>query len=160
MLLFFLEPSSLTLGVIGSLFLISLVVRNFWCRYLCPYGALLGLAAVFSPVQVKRKAQNCIDCKKCERICPGAIRITRHQTLRQAECIGCVECVEVCPQKDCLSLEAPAGKRLPIAALPVAVLAVFGLFYATAVFTGHWHTNIPLDELKPLYQATETFAHP
>ena len=74
--------------------------------------------------------------------------------------IGCMECVEVCPQKDCLSLVAPAGKRLPIAIMPVAVVVVFGIFYVTALFTGHWHTTMPPDVLKPLYRAAETFAHP
>ena len=160
MLGFFLQPSSLTLAVIGFLFLISLYIRNFWCRYLCPYGALLGILAVFSPVQVKRKASLCIDCKKCEHVCPAAIRITRNGTLRHAECIGCMECVEVCPQKDCLSMVVPAGKRLPIAVMPVAVLGVFALFYGTAVLTGHWHATVPLDVAKQLYQAAETFAHP
>ena len=160
MLAFFLKPSPPTIAVIGFLVLVSLVVRNLWCRFLCPYGALLGLTAVFSPVRVKRKAHNCIDCKKCERVCPAAIRITRHGTLRHAECVGCMECVEVCPRKDCLSMAVPGGKRLPIAVLPAAVLLVFGLFYATAVFTGHWHTTIAPDAAKPLYRSAETFAHP
>ncbi len=160
MLDFFLQPSSLTLAVIGFLFLISLMIRNFWCRYLCPYGALLGILAVFSPVQVKRRASLCIDCKKCEHVCPAAIRITRNSTLRHAECIGCMECVEVCPQKDCLSMAAPAGKRLPIAVMPVAVLGLFALFYVTALLTGHWHATVPLEVAKQLYQAAETFAHP
>jgi ferredoxin len=160
MLLFFLQPSSLTIAVIGSLCLLSLVVKNFWCRYLCPYGALLGLLAVFSPIQVKRKTSLCIDCKKCEKICPAAIRITRNRTLRHAECIGCMECVEVCPEKGCLSMAGLAGKRLPIAVIPVAVLGIFGLFYISALVTGHWHSTIPPEAAKPLYQAIETFAHP
>jgi len=160
MLDFFLQPSSLTLAVIGFLFLISLMIRNFWCRYLCPYGALLGILAVFSPVRVKRRASLCIDCKKCEHVCPAAIRITRNNTLRHAECIGCMECVEVCPQKDCLSMAVPAGKRLPIAVMPVAVLGLFTLFYVTALLTGHWHATVPLEVAKQLYQAAETFAHP
>ena len=76
MLLFFLAPSGLAAGVLLFLVLVSFFVRNFWCRYLCPYGALLGLLAFMSPVKVKRVAETCIDCQKCEKVCPGS-----HQSL-------------------------------------------------------------------------------
>ena len=160
MLEFFLKPSTLTVGVIAFLFLISFVVRNFWCRYLCPYGALLGLPALISPVQVKRKASRCIDCKKCENICPASIRITAAETLRHPECVGCMECVDICPQENCLSLQYYSKRRIPIRAVPVAVVLLFGLFYVAALATGHWHTTVPLDMMKRLYQSAATFVHP
>ncbi len=55
---------------------LSFIIRNFWCRYLCPYGALLGLLALASPFQVKRDKETCIDCKKCEKTCPASITLT------------------------------------------------------------------------------------
>ena len=157
---FFLEPSSLTIAGMGFLLLISLVIRNFWCRYLCPYGALLGFLAIFSPMQVRRKASLCIDCKKCENICPASIRITRSETLRHPECIGCMECVEVCPQKGCLSFQAPRKKLIPISIVPIAILVLLGLFFVTAMLTGHWRTAMPPDVTKSLYQSAGTFALP
>jgi len=160
MLEFFLQPSSLTLGVIGFLFLISIAVRNFWCRYLCPYGALLGLLAIFSPLQVRRKASRCIDCRKCDKICPAFLKISNASTLRHPECIGCMECIEVCPQKDCLTLETGSWRKLPIHAVPLAVVGLFALFYLAAVLTGNWDTSIPPEMLKRLYQSGSTFAHP
>lgn len=160
MLQFFLQPSDLTIAVIGCLFLISIVIRNFWCRYLCPYGALLGLLAVFSPVQVRRRASQCIDCKKCENICPASIRITGVETVRHAECIGCMECIEACPQENCLSIRTFSKRQLPTYAVPLAVIGIFILFYTAAVLTGHWHTSIPPEMLKRLYQSASTFTHP
>jgi Pyruvate/2-oxoacid:ferredoxin oxidoreductase delta subunit len=160
MLLFSLEPSSLTVAIMGFLLLISLVIRNFWCRCLCAYGALLGFLAIFSPMQVSRKASLCIDCKKCENICPASIRITRSETLRYPECIGCMECVEVCPQKGCLSFQAPRKKLIPISIVPIAILVLLGLFFVTAMLTGHWRTAMPPDVTKSLYQSAGTFAHP
>jgi polyferredoxin len=160
MLQFFLHITPLALAVIGALLLVSLVVRNFWCRYLCPYGALLGLLAVSSPIRVRRNASRCIDCRKCEEICPASLRIAGAETVRQAECIGCMECIGVCPEKNCLTLQIPRKKQIPILAMPLAVIGVFGVFYTVAALTGHWHTAVPPDLLKRLYQSASSFAHP
>lgn len=99
MLHFFLHPSMLAGSIMLFLLLVSFVLKNFWCRYLCPYGGLLGLLALASPLQIKRDPASCIDCKKCENICPSSIRITNRETVRNAECIGCLECLPSVPPK-------------------------------------------------------------
>ncbi len=151
MLSFFLAPSRLAGGILLFLCLASLVIRNFWCRYLCPYGALLGLVARFSPIRVRRDAEQCINCGKCEKVCPGAIKITEKTEVRSNECVGCMECVGVCPRKDCLTLSGPGRVRLPVQVLPLMVLAVFFLFWLVALFSGHWHSVIPPAKLKQFY---------
>jgi polyferredoxin len=160
MLLFFLHPSVLTLQVLGILLLISLVIRNFWCRYLCPYGALLGLGALFSPVQVRRCASLCINCKRCDKICPVSIRVSQNATIRHPECIGCMECVEVCPQKNCLTVAGPGRKQISISAYPVMVVGLFLLVWVIALISGHWQTQVPLEEFRALYPAAASAIHP
>lgn len=160
MLLFFLAPGALSAIIMLFLVLVSFVVRNFWCRYLCPYGALLGLLAFFSPCKVKRDPATCIDCKKCERQCPGAIRIAEKKTVRSAECVGCMECIAVCPQENCLTLAAAADRRLPVQLLPAAVLALFFLFWAGALATGHWQSAVPPETLRSYYKMILSLAHP
>ncbi len=151
MLLFFLNPSGLAAGIMIFLVLISFVIRNFWCRYLCPYGALLGILSFASPMKIKRDMQTCIDCKKCEETCPASIRITRNTTVRSADCIGCGECAAACPVDDCLTLAVPSRSRVPLYLLPTAVLGIFFLFWFFAVATGHWHTAVPPEVMKQLY---------
>ena len=56
MLNFFRDMGLTAAIVIGVLVLLSMLVENFWCRYLCPYGALLGLASLLSPVKIRRDA--------------------------------------------------------------------------------------------------------
>jgi polyferredoxin len=63
--------------VLAVLTLLSLVVQNFWCRYLCPYGALVGLAALASPTRIRREAEPCIDCGKCAKACPALLPVDR-----------------------------------------------------------------------------------
>ena len=160
MLLFFLHPSTLTLQVMAVLFIISLIVRNFWCRYVCPYGALLGLGALFSILQVKRDPSLCINCRECERVCPASIRISQNCTIRHAECVGCAECVEACPERGCLVLKAPFKRRIPLYAFAASVVGLFVLSWLIALHTGHWHTEVPLEDFKRLYPAAAAATHP
>lgn len=160
MLLFFLQPSRLTLQVMAILVLISLVVRNFWCRYLCPYGALLGLLGLVSPAQIKRKEALCVDCKHCDKACPASVLVSRKKTVRDAECIGCMECVEACPQKGCLRLSIPKVKKTSIYVLPAAVLVVFFLAWAIALFSGHWYTSVSPQTARQIYPLSATLMHP
>ena len=152
MLLFFLHPSAVAIGFLVFLFTISFLLRNFWCRYLCPYGGILGLLAMLSPFQVQRESSTCIDCKKCEQACPAGIVITKKKTLRDAECIGCLECVASCPVPECLTLRFFSRGRITVFWLPVAIIAVFMAFYLAARFSEHWQSAIPIDLFKKMYR--------
>jgi polyferredoxin len=160
MLLFFLEPSSLVVKVMIFLIVTSLALRNFWCRYLCPYGALLGLLSLFSPFKIRREEEQCVNCRKCDKVCPASIKISQKGTVRNAECIGCMECVEVCPQEGCLTLSVLKAKKTPTYFLPAAVLMIFFFFWAVAVLTGHWHTSISPAAARQIYPLSSSLAHP
>lgn len=162
MLFFFLKPSDLSLWILLFLVTASFFSRNFWCRYFCPYGALLGILAFFSPLQVRRKEENCIDCKKCDQTCPGAIRVSQKATVRSPECVGCGECVSTCPAKDCLTLSAPGRRRIRLLALPALILGIFFLFYLWAILSGHWHSEISPETMKQIYSSIKLneLAHP
>ena len=70
---------------------------RFWCRYICPLGALLGAAAKFIPGGVVRNISTCTDCGLCNRDCIGAC--SPHSQTRMAECFVCWNCIEDCPEK-------------------------------------------------------------
>ena len=72
MWLFFAHPSRLTVTVVGVLVVGSVFVRDLWCRYLCPYGALLGVLGRLAPLKVTRDDSLCTGCQGCTRACPAA----------------------------------------------------------------------------------------
>ncbi len=127
----------------------STVSRIPWCRYLCPYGALLGIFSRFSPVRITRNATRCTGCGQCARRCPAAIPVDRLAVVRNAECTACLACTAACPVRDTLHLQAGRRRLRP---RHVAVL-VLGLFFGTlavAMQTGHWHTSIPAEEYRSI----------
>jgi polyferredoxin len=98
--------------VIAVLVITSVFIQNFWCRYLCPYGALMGLASMASPLRIRRDPDLCIDCAKCAKACPSALPVDRLVTIRSAECTACLQCVADCPAAGALFLAGPR-KRVP-----------------------------------------------
>jgi polyferredoxin len=152
MLDFFLHPSGMALAVLSALILLSIAVRNFWCRYLCPYGALLGLFAWFGPVRVHRDKDACVHCGKCSASCPSGILVEKKEAVLTPECIGCGQCVGACPVNGCLGFRA-LGMRIPWQT--VAVGAVLALLAARvwAGYAGGWDNPLPPEMLRRVYQA-------
>ncbi len=153
MLLFFLHPSVLALCILGLLAVLSITMRNVWCRWLCPYGALLGLLAWAGPTAVHRESKTCISCKKCQKVCPSAIPVYRKETVRTPECIGCTRCVDVCPQPNTLDVRF-IGRRVPWAAIGTSVVLLFLVAWIAALSTNNWDSKMPPSMLKTQYAKT------
>ncbi len=85
------------IALLALLLLLSRMQPRFWCRHLCPLGALLALAGHWAPYR-RRVGQACNGCDDCTRKCPtGAIHPGGAATDRH-ECIVCLTCVRVCPE--------------------------------------------------------------
>jgi len=141
MLEFFTHISPTASGVILVLAVLSLVIPNFWCRYLCPYGALLGVLSFLSLGKIKRNRRNCIDCKECETVCPGRIQITRKADINCAECSACLRCVDVCPRKDAIGFSLFPGFPMPKGRVALVLVVLFATGIITAKFTGYWQND-------------------
>jgi polyferredoxin len=79
----------------------GLLVPRFWCRYLCPQSALLGLLQRISLFKIHRNPSTCIDCGRCNRVCPTRLPVATSQAVK-GNCIGCLECLEAYPVEDTL----------------------------------------------------------
>ncbi len=149
MLLFFMNISEFALWTIGVLVLLSVVIKNFWCRYLCPYGALLGFLSMFSPIKITRNAETCIDCEECTIACPNAIKVHSAKKVISDECTACALCISACPLEDTLALKTSTrSKPIPVWKFGVAVILVFVLGTSLANVTGYWHNSISDSEYQ------------
>lgn len=151
MLRFFLAPSQLTLVVLAILLILGTALRSFWCRYLCPYGALLGILSWFSPLRIHRDAQRCVQCGRCTAACPGCIRVQDKEDVLSPECLGCMRCQEACPVEGCVSMRA-AGRAIPAWAIGACCVFVVVAAWLAALWAGVWHQNVPLPMLQRFYQ--------
>lgn len=107
MLNFFRHIGQTGLIVLGVFVVASMFIQNFWCRFLCPYGALLGVTSWLSPTRIRRNTEACIDCAKCAKACPAALPVDKLVQIRSVECTGCLECVAVCPAQEALAISLP-----------------------------------------------------
>lgn len=160
MLDFFRKMGTTSAVVVGVLLLLSVPLRNPWCRYLCPYGAMVGLVALFSPTRIRRSPDACIDCAKCAKACPSLLPVDRLVTVKSAECTACLLCVAACPAKGALQFTAPRRRPVPAWALAAAVFVIFVGIVGAARFAGHWHTPVPERLYFDLIPRAHEFGHP
>jgi polyferredoxin len=168
MLNFFRFIGETGLIVLGILVVLSVLVQNFWCRYLCPYGVLLGITSLFSPMKIRRNTATCIDCAKCAKACPSSLPVDKLVTIKSAECTGCLECVAVCPAQGALRIglpeliaaRVPATKRMPTWAFAVGVAALFFGIVGFAKTAGYWKSNIPEAVYRQIVPHANEASHP
>jgi polyferredoxin len=190
MLHFFEHMSTVAVVTVAVLMLLSVVIKNFWCRYACPYGAVMSLASLLSPVTIRRDSEACIECGKCSKACPQNIPVDRLVQVRSVECTACMECVSSCATQNALQFALPprtipateggphppsfgecgvaghsAAQRWQGRTLqPVAaVLILAALFFggvSAARLTHHWQTNLPDDVYRQLVPIVDEASHP
>jgi polyferredoxin len=149
MYLFFAEISGAALITILVLVALSVVIKNFWCRFLCPYGALLGMASWLSPFKITRNAETCIDCDLCTKACPSNIKVHKASRVISDECTACLLCVEACPVKNTLEFKATrAAKPLPSWVFGILVAGIFVGITGLAMLTGYWQNGISKEEYR------------
>jgi len=99
---------------LGIVLLFSLIAERPFCKYACPYGAMLGIFNLFSVFRIRREKESCTSCGLCDKKCPMNIKVSVETALRNHQCISCLECTseKSCPVKGTVifGLRKKAGK--------------------------------------------------
>ena len=119
----------------------SFFIERFFCKYICPAGALYGIISKISPYKIKRSP--CSNCGLCSKKCPMGIDVAKQETVNSAECISCGICVGTCPDKNKPIRFSFFKKSIPLVfAILLSVGAFFGsLFLLDAA--GFYQVTVP-----------------
>lgn len=82
---------------------IAFVTERFFCRNLCINGALYGLKNKVGKRRIER-TDHCINCGKCDAVCPMGIEVSKTDRVNANQCITCLKCIDNCPKKDCMAI--------------------------------------------------------
>lgn len=109
--------------------LLSVFTERPWCRFLCPYGALLGFTNKIRIFKLTRNKDKCIDCKLCDKNCPVKIKVSTQTTINSNQCISCFKCTSEnnCPVKNVVSLNFKLKQKKFFSQiyLPISILSIF-----------------------------------
>ena len=132
-------PAFSALLTVGALLLLlimagSFFIERFFCRYLCPLGAIFAVLSRLRIFKVKKPQEGCKTCRVCTNGCAMGIPMYKYDKISSGECIDCFECISDCPRKN--TQASIAGKdAAPLAAGIAATAAIMGLYYVGKLAT-------------------------
>jgi polyferredoxin len=96
----------ISLIVLVILIVGAFVVPMFFCRYLCPLGAVFDPFSRIGFIKINRNDSTCTSCGNCNDACPHDIPVMTLAKVRHRDCTNCLECMDACPEKDTLLIRA------------------------------------------------------
>lgn len=129
------QPFYVQSAFVGILFFLILglnfVEKRFWCRYLCPLGAFLGILSRFSILK-RSVSEDCTSCGACSSVCQGNANPDKKEKWRDTECFYCWNCDDICPQnavsfgffKKRTTMAMDLGRRRVIISMASGIVAV------------------------------------
>ncbi|OPJ62750.1 FMN-binding protein [Clostridium oryzae] len=125
--------------IIGFILLIFITigaffVERFFCRYLCPLGAIYSIISKLRIFNISKPKDHCGKCKMCTSNCAMGIDLYKRDKVTSGECINCMRCTEVCPRSNASA--SAAFTRVNSAALSAVAIAIFTGFYGLNYLLG------------------------
>lgn len=123
------NPGLLLLGV---LILCMIWTERFFCRFLCPLGAVFSITPRIPLVGFHKNTNLCGGCGNCTKHCPAGLSLGEKEYIHSGECLGCGTCVSVCPKEN-MSFYMAGKKVRYTLILVIQSLLMVGLFFALGI---------------------------
>jgi polyferredoxin len=134
-----------------AIMVLNLRITRFWCRALCPLGALLGILSRWSILGLEKHPAHCEDCNRCLLDCQGGDDPIPGAQWRKAECHLCFNCVGDCPESGLkfkffpatpTTIQGPSLQRRKALASVAAGAAALPLFRSSAGLAVEHHERL------------------
>jgi len=91
----------LRFGALALVIGLSIGQSRALCKLFCPIGAAMALTARLSRLRLRLKKDRCVECSKCDRVCPVQVPVmsSKSNILHHPECVSCFECKSACPTR-------------------------------------------------------------
>ncbi len=98
-------PPAKPMFTVGLIFLIiiiigSMVIERFFCRYLCPLGAIFTLFSKLKITNIYKERSVCGKCRACTATCSMGLALYKEDKVKEVDCISCLKCVDICPKNN------------------------------------------------------------
>lgn len=106
------DATVIGLSILGVTLVLSFFVERPWCKYACPYGALLGITNLFRVFSIRRNCDTCKADGACSILCPMNIPVDQVTVVRDHQCISCLECTSeaICPVHETVKFSTGGAK--------------------------------------------------
>ena len=123
--------SNLTIGfvILVGITIASALVERFFCRYLCPMGAIFAIVSKLRIAKIKKPSEKCGKCRICTNSCAMGIPLYKMDSVSSGECINCMKCVSACPRANTTFTIAQKDVR-PLMAGVASAAIISGMYYA------------------------------
>jgi len=114
----------LVLITIGAAF-----IERFFCRYLCPLGAIFAIISRLGITKINKPKDDCGKCRACTMNCSMGLKLYKVDGARGGDCINCLKCTEVCPRSNANIniLGQDLNQNLAGSVAMAAMLGVYGI---------------------------------
>ncbi|MBX4270263.1 4Fe-4S binding protein [Clostridium estertheticum] len=130
-------PKAITSYFIGFILLAfitvgAIYIERFFCRYLCPLGAIFVIISKFRKMKIDKPTEKCGKCRICTNNCAMGINLYKMEQVSSGECISCLKCIDVCPRSN--PRISYMGENLnPAFASSIAIVAFATLYGGSTV---------------------------
>lgn len=122
-------------GILGLIIVGAMFIERFFCRYLCPLGAIFSITSKLRLLRINKNREKCGKCRICTNNCSMGIKLYKVDVVNSGECINCMKCISSCPRSN-TELKAIGRKLSPILVSGVIILSFIAIYFLSTTLVG------------------------